>query len=209
MLDTSGSIGSNDFKRMKDTITLLIPDFCNAIQVAVMKFSHNVYLEFCFNCFDNDIEGRDNLVKVIKRIEYLGGATSTGVAAKCVYKKLFDLNFGCGIHPASNCIDVVFITDGKSNGPLRYPKVCEQINCLRSHRAYGYRTRVYAIAIGDDVLQEEIDCITGGDRQSVFNVRNFEQFFQLAKSINEDIHVKKTVECVYLNGTLMNRKLVA
>ena len=45
---------------------------------------------------------------------------------------------------------------------------------------------MYAIAIGDNVLQEEIDCITGGDRESVFNVQNFEQFFQLTKSINEE-----------------------
>ena len=35
--------------------------------------------------------------------------------------RVFDLNFGCGVHPESNCIDVVFITDGKSNGPLHYP----------------------------------------------------------------------------------------
>ena len=197
MLDASGSIEEVHFEQMKDAITLLTPNFCSVIQVAVMKFSNHVDLEFCFNCFDNDKLGRKELVDAIKNIEYVGGSTSTGVSAKCVYENLFDQTFRCGIHSSSKCIDVVFITDGNSNGPLKYPNVCEQVDCLRSHPTYGPLVKVYAIAVGDDVRQKEIDCIAGDDQESVFKVQNFTHFLNLTRGIWHEIHVNKSAECVY------------
>ncbi len=86
VLDTSGSIGSANFKKMIDVIASLTTLFCEKIKLAVLSYDHEFYLEFCFNCFGpNDILEQ---LETIRNIPYRGGGTSTGAAAKCVCDEL-------------------------------------------------------------------------------------------------------------------------
>ena len=185
ILDTSGSIGRNEFNRVTAALSTLMTLFCKPIKVAVMTFNHEYYVEFCFNCFDNTCSGRLDAGTAIRSINYRGGWTHTGGAAKCVCD--FMLTQACGVDPAANCIDVVFITDGQSNDPNR--NVCDDIRCL--HNRFGVNT--YAIGITNNVDQDELECIVDnavGPGQ--FHLFNFNSFNEFQTTLNEILVVLTT-----------------
>ena len=174
VLDTSGSIGSAQFDRLTSAIALLPVLFCKQVKFAVITFSSYVNLEFCFDCFENTFDGRGEVSTAIQDIVYRGGSTNTGATAKCVCEEI--LQPSCGIDAYPDCLDVVFITDGKSNDPTL--KICEEVECL--HSRLGIDT--YAIGINSGAgaktfNRAELDCITNfSDLTSVFEFESFEDF---------------------------------
>ena len=173
VLDTSGSIGSQSFKRMTAAVSNLIPLFCQPVQFALMTFNRRRWLEFCFNCFDNTFPGRTAAKQAIANIAYRtvgSGATYTGTATKCVCQELLSYS-KCGLCKSSR-IDIVFITDGYSNGPL---DVCEEVKCI--HRQRELRDiNTYAIGIRN-YRESEIRCIANyTNTETVFRFENFEEF---------------------------------
>ena len=167
VLDSSGSIGSTSYGRMKKAIAKLTPLFCKKVKFSLMTFSSRLNLEFCFDCFENNIFGRNAAASAIKAASYQAGSTYTGEAARCVCEEL--LSTDCGITSNPSCLDVVFITDGRSNGGLQ---VCNEIRCL--HRKRGVNT--YAIGI-NGFNQAELNCIAdGSDRLSAFEFPSFNEF---------------------------------
>ena len=134
-----------------------------------MTFNHEFKQEFCFDCFDSDCTGRTTAVDAIKAIDYRRGYTHTGGATKCACDAF--LSSSCGLPDDASCIDVVYITDGKSNDPTL--KVCDEVRCL--HSRYGVNT--YAIGIGNGVDQAELDCITNfSNSASIFSFMSFSDF---------------------------------
>ena len=97
--------------------------------------------------------------------------THTAGAAQCVCD--FMLSPTCGVDPTASCIDVVFLTDGKSNDPSR--EICSDIRCL--HNRFGVNT--YAIGI-DNAHLPELLCITDDDIDvgslHLFNFHSFDDF---------------------------------
>ena len=83
------------------------------------------------------------------------------------------LTGACGLPVSTSCIDVVFLTDGRSNDPTH--NVCNEIRCL--HTRKGVNT--FAIGIGN-YLMEELQCIVdpdlGLDDYHVFNFLSFDEF---------------------------------
>ena len=186
VLDTSGSIGEVNFQRMLNATANFVPLLCDNMKIAIISYSHNIHVEFCFNCYDlcnsTDCDtDRWNVVSAIQGIQYRAGWTSTGVASRCVYDYILDPSSGCGANVSSNCLDIIYVTDGHSNGPLRYPQTCEEATCLRNHPTWCGKVNTYAIAIGSRVNRNEINCITQNDEDSVFNVDDFTQFQELIK----------------------------
>ena len=174
VLDTSGSVGLNEFNRVTEVLSELVLFFCSPIKVAVMTFDHEYFVEFCFDCFDNTCGGRLDARSAIKTINYNYGRsgtrfTHTAGAAQCVCD--FMLSQTCGLPVAAGCIDVVFITDGRSNDPQL--DVCQEISCL--HNRYG--TTTYAIGIAR-AYDKELECISDADPNSfhLFNFRDFDEF---------------------------------
>ena len=165
MLDTSGSIGQDNFEAMTSTLGRLVPLFCRPIRIGVMTFNHEYYVEFCFDFYDNKCQGREDAGDAISEIDYRSGNTHTGGAVQCACD--FMLSPDCGLPPGASCIDVVVITDGLSNGPR---PVCDQVQCL--HDRYGVET--YAIGIGI-ANQIELDCISN-HTSDPFNLFAFESF---------------------------------
>ena len=178
MLDTSGSIGPTDFERMTSNLSLLVALMCKPVKIAAMTFNHDYHVEFCFNCFENTCSGRGDIAEAMINIEYRGGLTHTGGAAKCACDVL--LSESCGVDPSANCIDVVFITDGQSNDPTR--DVCTEIQCL--HNRFGVNT--YAIGIGNGVDQNELDCIT--EASNTMGIFNFDSFLDFESALNKIIN---------------------
>ena len=78
VLDSSGSIGSTSYGRMKKAIAKLTPLFCKKVKFSLMTFSSRLNLEFCFDCFENNIFGRNAAASAIKAASYQAGSTYTG-----------------------------------------------------------------------------------------------------------------------------------
>ena len=184
LLDTSGSIGRHNFNIMTSTLSTLVHYFCRRIKVAAMTFSHDHFIEFCFNCFDNDCNGRDNARDAMLNIQYRNGATHTGEATQCACDIM--LSPDCGFPditdidgPGEICLDVIYVTDGHSNGPQN---VCKKVGCLYD---LGIELTVYAFGVAN-YNAAELKCITRNNSNSIdntiFKVRDFDHF---ADAINK------------------------
>ena len=185
MLDTSGSIGSENFTSMTNAVSKLVHYFCHKIKVAMMVFNHDHFLEFCFDCFDNNCDGRRIVRDKIRTIRYRGGATFTGSATQCACETI--LTPDCGFDVCQACLDVVYITDGKSNDP--HYDICDTVECL--HNQSNADVNVYVFAIGDNINEDELNCIAGNSSNNynhkgnntrnhhgnaIFRVANFQSF---------------------------------
>ena len=152
----------------------------------MMTFSGSLKLEFCFDCYKyvND-DDRFEIAAAINKIPYRGGATHTGEAVRCIHHDLLDqtLQCPCGLDQDTDCLDVVIITDGQSNGPLSGGQLCKEANCLRNHPDYSGKIRVYAMGIGDGVDQNELRCIAENNLESIFNTPNADEFIEKLKAV--------------------------
>ena len=168
VLDSSGSISQSDFTKMKEAVAKLVPLFCKNIKTALINFSSDIRLEYCFDCFTNSVHGRAAASRSIQEAEYLGDCTNTGATVKCICENI--LGSSCGISSTPDCLDVIFITDGHSNDPNL--KVCDEIRCL--HDRAGINT--YAIGIGG-YDPNELDCIeNSSDDFGMFEYDTFQEF---------------------------------
>ena len=188
VLDTSGSIGPSQFNRVKIAVANLTTLFCKQVQLALITFSSTVNLEFCFDCFQNTYSGRQDAQSAIKSAPYRGGGTNTAGTARCICEDL--IHSSCGIDPgpiltlSPACVDVVFITDGKSND--RDLDVCQEVRCL--HNRYGVNTYAIGINSGNGFQptydQAELECIDHySDAISAFNYESFSDFEDSIRSI--------------------------
>ena len=205
VLDTSGSIGEESYKRMTTAVSSLVPLFCAPTQFAMLTFGDMLRLEFCFNCFDNTLNGRIAAGQAIINTKYRHGPrTRTGEAARCVCNELLDL-YKCGLAPVS-CIDVVFITDGLSNGGL---DVCSEVRCLHNHRSRHINT--YAIGI-NNYNEREIKCLSSysNTEEVVFGFESFSEFVGYLNNVTARLTSPQNIEnrkydCVHRNNTLDHR----
>ena len=181
VLDTSGSIKSHNFNKMKKAVGDLTALFCSNIEVAVLTFNHEFHLEFCFNCFGSNDSGRIQAYRAINNIDYRSGWTHTGGAAKCVCNKLLDKS--CGIEFADDtCVDVIFITDGASNDPSL--EICDEVKCLHDHLL---KLNTYSLGIGsynNPIYENELKCIQNSDNDmSMFWFESFDEFSEAVEDL--------------------------
>ena len=180
ILDMSGSIGRIHFNMMTTALSDLLPHFCKDIKVAVMTFNHNYYVEFCFNCYES---GAKEIGEAMRNIQYRAGWTHTGGAAKCVCDFMLDHESPeCRIDLYAAVVDVVFITDGRSNDPLH--DICAEIECLHNNT----RVVTYAIEITDHVNDNELKCIVNNDNSStLFQFGSFHEFKRQIENLTETL----------------------
>ena len=163
---------------MTTAVSSLVPLFCFPTQFALMTFSSLLRLEFCFNCFNNTLNGRRAARQAIINTRYRHGPwTRTGEAVRCVCSELLD-RYKCGLDPFS-CIDVVFITDGHSNNAL---DVCREVQCLHNHPSRIINT--YAIGI-NNYNETEIRCLSSysNSEQVVFGFESFNEFVSYLNNV--------------------------
>ena len=190
MIDTSGSIGEQNFKRMTSALSNLVHYFCRRIKIAVLTFSEYHYVEFCFDCFTSSCNGRDRARDAMADITYRAGLTFTGEATECACHHV--LKPKCGfpdlLTENTACLDVVYVTDGRSNG---YKDVCNSVQCLYDLENNGVELNVFAFGIGDYNI-DELQCITRNNSNNyaenkIFEVDNFTHFADAINSISRDV----------------------
>ena len=155
MLDTSGSITETLFTEVTTNLSRMIGSLCGNTKIAVMTFSHELHREICFDCNKNShlLEFRKNISDAIKSIQYRGGGTNTGEAIECACEYMLSPECGFPSNSANETVDVLFITDGRSNGDV---DVCKATKCLDN-----YKGDVLSIGIGNSVNYAELQCIIG------------------------------------------------
>ena len=167
LLDTSGSIWRSRFCELTCELANLVQWFCSPVHIAVMTFDSFFHQEFCFDDYNNDCPGRESVKAAIKNIGYRGYNTYTGEAVECAFREM--LNENCGFPRNYDCLSIVTITDGQSNGQR---DVCSVLDGYKSD--YGFTS--YSIGIGD-VNQTELECIaTNPTPTHLLQYPNFERF---------------------------------
>ena len=179
LLDTSGSIHRNDFERVKVALSKLLTYMCGNIHVAFMTFSHTLQMEFCFDWYSQSM-----IKDPISNISYRGGTTHTGKAIRCLHDNILTRDGFCQMNTDVDCLDIVVVTDGLSNGPLRYNESCREMDQIK----YKWRgvVNVHAIGIGLRDRIEELECLaTSFD--SIFSVRKLTALEGLVNTTVEEL----------------------
>lgn len=169
ILDTSGSIGNAAFQDVKKILANISATLCDNLRVALLTYSHNFNLEFCFKCYNN----RTAIFDAIMNTVYRGGLTHATAATRCACQTMLTEECGLphGIYTPN--IDVVYLTDGKHNGHCTGTTLAEELDCFHSDTRLHINT--YAIGIGspsrDDV--NVMAKVRDPDDAHVFNVDTF------------------------------------
>ena len=154
IIDASGSIGTSRYRDAVNVMGDLSPLFCGA-KLAVMTYSTDVYREICFNCRQNNPLTIRN---TIRSLTYRGKLTASGDAVKCACDYMFSSTCGFTQNTRDNAplVDVLFLTDGKSNTG---ENVCTATQCLNSIP----NINVFPIGIGSNNDFNELACIRGSN----------------------------------------------
>ena len=182
ILDTSGSIGKAHFQEVKKILANLSATLCDHLQVALLTYSSDFNLEFCFKCYNNSNDIRD----AIMNTRYRGGQTYATAATRCACKTM--LTAECGlplnvIDPPK--IDVVYLTDGRHNGHCTGTTLADELECFHSDNRHNINT--YAIGIGRASLDSvnAMAKVRDPDDTHVFNVDTFEDLKLLFSIISD------------------------
>ena len=183
IVDTSGSIGPSVFNKVRDLLASISEKLCDRLRVAMMTYSDDINLEFCFNCHTD----RRDIFNAIKRVQYRGGLTHTTDATKCACDTL--LTPACGLpdgRTTSN-IDIVYLTDGGHNGPCR-SNLAKEVQCLHNQR----NINTYAIAVGRRALASVQALENPHDRSDshVFNVDDLDDLQEVFNQILQILSIK-------------------
>ena len=113
VLDSSGSIGSTNFQKMRNFVKTVVNDLDigpKRTQVGVIVFSSTASNSFHLNTYSD----RQSLTAAVDGIPYIGGGTKTADALYLLINQGF-----AGARPKSQGVPRVamVVTDGKSNDP--------------------------------------------------------------------------------------------
>ena len=183
IVDTSGSIGPSVFNKVRDLLASISEKLCDQLRVAMMTYSHDINLEFCFNCHTD----RRDIFNAIKRVQYRGGLTHTTDATKCACDTL--LTSACGLPDGRTTpnIDIVYLTDGGHNGPCK-SNLAKEVQCLHNQR----NINTYAIAVGRPALASVQALENPHDRSDshIFNVDNLNDLQEVFNQILQILSFK-------------------
>lgn len=183
-LDTSGSIGSENFNNAKESIERIVSSLKigpNNTRVAVITFSTDVRLLFNLNTY------RDNasLIQAIRRIPYTGGLTNTAEAIRVLRSGV--LSETLGVRPSNETTQIaIILTDGRSNLPNVTKQEAEML-----HNETDFK--VFAVGVGDAVDLNELKDIASSSAFAL-QIANFSGE-ELQKF--EDAIRQQTCSCKY------------
>ena len=172
VLDTSSSIGSQNFQLMADGIAELIHHFCGNIQLAVAKFNQYAYVDRCFNC---PASSRFELSSFIRSVsnENRGSDGKNFNNAVCINDEVFSSS--CGNHSQSDCIDIIYVTNGGISRN-RYGRVKTWFS---NQRGVCSKSKIFAIVIGKSVNASELECIASAASEGIETTFQFDSFIDV------------------------------
>ena len=181
ILDTSGSIGNANFQDVKQILANISATLCDHLRVALLTYSHEFNLEFCFKCYNN----RNDIFGAIMNTVYRGGLTHSTAATRCACQTMLTAECGIpySIHPPN--IDIVYLTDGRHNGHCTGTTLADELDCFHSDRRSHINT--YAIGIGRASLDSvnAMEKVRDPDDAHVFNVDTFADLKVLFEIISD------------------------
>ena len=195
VLDTSSSIGSQNFQLMADSIAELIQHFCGDIQVAVAKFNQYAYVDRCFNC---PASSRYELSRFIRSVsnESRGSDGKNFNSAICINEEVFSSS--CGDHSQSDCIDIIYVTNGGIS-----KNSCGQVKkWLSTQRSICSKSNIFAIGIGKSVRRNELECIASAASEDIETTFQFDSFIDFRKYVCKTVQYlyKKKKECKLISS---------
>ncbi|XP_029635543.1 collagen alpha-5(VI) chain isoform X1 [Octopus sinensis] len=161
LLDSSSSITADNFGKQKNIIENMVGMLdIHALKtrVAISTFNHEYQSIVMFG----DTNDKQEVIKKIEAIEYVGGGTKTGNALKKVRTELFSSGTW---RPKADHIIIVF-TDGRSSD---YKETKAEAELLKK-----LNIKIFAVGIGSSVDQIELEDIASKPFNSF--VHNFESF---------------------------------
>ncbi len=162
VLDTSGSIGDDNFDSVRDYVKMFVDEFdigLNDNQVGVITFSTSAMLEFNLNTYTNS--DPIFLKLAINRIIY-SRRESNIPDALCELITAFSSPTSGARFDVSIFRIALFMTDGES---IRNSNPCNYQNVSDASRAVHNATPpilVYALGVGSEFNQEELSSIASG-----------------------------------------------
>lgn len=166
LIDSSGSIKSQDYQKMKDFMKSVISKSVvgeQDIHIGIMQYSTDQRLEFPLNRYNT----KDEMSKAIDDIRQIGGGTHTGEAIRAV-SHYFDADRGGRPHVRQR---LVVITDGESQDEVKDP--------ASSVRARG--VVVYAIGVVDANTTQLLEI--SGSQERMYAERDFDALKDLESKV--------------------------
>ncbi|CAI9719612.1 zonadhesin-like [Octopus vulgaris] len=171
VLDESGSVGSNNYKKMKEFVSHIVKSFPigpKHVRVGAIRFAKVTTPQFALNSYND----KNLVLKGINSIPYRGGNTKTHKALN--YLRTTSFTQAAGDRKDAPNIAII-LTDGKSTNQR------ETITAAKKLR--NANVIVFAIGIGNNLNELELKEIGNSPTDKyVFTVNNFDAL----KSIETD-----------------------
>ena len=177
VVDSSGSISAEEFKRVLRVLANIASLLCGNVAIGMFTYSRGIELEFCPTCFrsNNYATYISEVTNRIKSARHHRSVTYTGEMVKCLRQHVL---------PSSDCrllnkkTQIVFFTDGKANGCTSVPPAIAELESV-------YPTlEVYAIGMGNILQTGILDLLTiNYDPDNIFNVQDIDQLEALYAQI--------------------------
>lgn len=173
VVDTSGSISDENFKKQKDFVKSLASSFdptSTKHQLGLISYSSNAQMEVSFT----DKADRKEFEEAVDRVPHTKGRTRLDKALKLASSQLFTTEGGAR---SGQPKAMIILTDGKQS---QDPDTVPLQDAVRPLKKLG--VRIYAIAIGDDVDLNELYEVTES-KEDVFTVSDFDDLANMANDI--------------------------
>ncbi|XP_031562905.1 uncharacterized protein LOC116298543 [Actinia tenebrosa] len=171
IMDRSGSIGAENFRKSQDFVASLISHFeyaSSGTRFGVIAYNAAANTIFRFN--DAAVQNSKTLMNRVYGIKYLQGGTRTDRALQLANSDLYSSRGGY----RSNVPNVLFVlTDGKTNrGSLPYSTVLKPL--------LAKKVKMIAVGVGKGINDSELRQIS---RKHVFHVKDFNALSEKLKDI--------------------------
>jgi len=182
MVDSSGSVGANNFMKQLDYIINLVGGLnvdADHIRVGLVTFSDDAHLQFNLNQYMNN---KARMEMALGFVPYQPGATYTDEGLKYVRENMFQP--AVGGRPDAQRV-VVVLTDGQSTKPDLTKSEARKLRLANG-------TIVISLGIGSGVDQSELEYIASG--------KNYTLMAQDFDTLNNTLSTISTLTCDAVTG---------
>ncbi|CAH1789221.1 unnamed protein product [Owenia fusiformis] len=168
LMDSSGSIGADNFIIMKNFIKAIVNDLnvgAGMSRIALISFGSDAFIHFSLSDYDT----KAGVMHAVDRIPYTGGATNIADAIQLarfgVFKKPSEIG--------NNRKIAIMIGDGRST-------VNVKDTVLQARQARDEDIHIFAIGIGQELLMSELRGIASDpDEKNIFQADNFDMLMNI------------------------------
>ena len=179
VLDSSGSVGSSNFRRVINFAVNLVRQLeigPRNTQVGLIRFASSASALFHLNTYQN----KSNLLRAISAVRFISGGTNTAVALDTL---LSEFSTVYGARPLQDGIPrvAIVVTDGHSNNPTA--------TIAAANNIHASNIKAYAVGVGSNILSTELNAIASDpDSQYVrlISTFNVNELNELQESLNSE-----------------------